>query len=259
MDILWATLLLLGLGLLCGLLLSLASRLWGVKKNELEEALREALPGVNCGVCGYAGCDAYAAALAKREAPVGRCTPGGQETLDKTAALLGVSGALVEQVAVVRCGGCDTVAPKKTAFVGTPSCKAAMLLFGGDKACAYGCLGYGDCVAVCDYGAIALENGIAKVDPTRCRGCGLCAATCPKDLIVLAKPQKAAVLCHSPQAAKIQRAVCTAGCIACGKCQKACPTTAITVQNGLAVVNEELCNGCGACVAACPPHCIVML
>lgn len=259
MDILWATLLLLGLGLLCGLLLSLASRLWGVKKNELEEALREALPGVNCGVCGYAGCDAYAAALAKREAPVGRCTPGGQETLDKTAALLGVTGALVEQVAVVRCGGCDEKAAKKLDFVGTPSCKAAMLLFGGDKGCAYGCLGYGDCVAGCDYHAIALENGVAKVNPTLCRGCGLCAATCPKDIIVLAKPQKAAVLCHSPQAAKAQRAVCTAGCIACGKCQKVCPTAAIAVQNNLAVVNDELCDGCGACVAACPAKCITLL
>lgn len=258
-GIVLAVLLLAGLGLLCGLILAVAAILMAVPKNELEEQLREALPGANCGACGYSGCDGYAAALARREAPVGRCTPGGEETLAVTSALLGVDGALERKVAVVRCAGCDEKAPRKTTYTGIQSCRAAMQLFGGDKGCRFGCLGYGDCQKVCEYSSIAIENGIARIDPSLCRACGKCTEVCPKDLIALTTPSTAMVLCSSREKGAAQRKVCTAGCLGCGKCVRTCPSEAITVENNLARIDEARCTGCGACVASCPTRCITLL
>ena len=258
-PILLAVLLLAGLGLLCGLILAVASMLLAVPKNELEEKIRAALPGANCGGCGYSGCDGYAAALARREAPVGRCTPGGEESLAAVSALLGVDGALERRVAAVRCGGCDEKASRAFTYTGQKSCRAAMQLFGGDKGCRFGCLGYGDCARVCEYGAIALENGIARIDPSLCRGCGKCADACPKDLIALTAPAAALVQCRSTEAAPAQRKLCTAGCIGCGKCARVCPQKAITVENKLAVADEALCTGCGQCAETCPVGCIRIL
>ena len=258
-DILLAVLLLAGVGLLAGLILAVASILLAVPKNELEEKIRAALPGANCGACGYSGCDGYAAALASREATVGRCPPGGEESLAAISEILGVDGVLEKKVAVVRCGGCDEKAVRKAAYTGIQSCRAAMQLFGGDKGGRFGCLGYGDCQKVCEYNGIAIENGVARIDPLLCRACGQCVDICPKDLIALTTPATAMVLCSSTDKGAVQRKVCTAGCIGCGKCAKLCPSEAITVENNLARIDEARCIGCGACVDACPTGCITML
>ena len=162
-------------------------------------------------------------------------------------------------MAAVRCGGCDEKASRAFTYTGQKSCRAAMQLFGGDKGCRFGCLGYGDCARVCEYGAIALENGIARIDPSLCRGCGKCADACPKDLIALTAPAAALVQCRSTEAAPAQRKLCTAGCIGCGKCARVCPQKAITVENKLAVADEALCTGCGQCAEACPVGCIRIL
>lgn len=259
MDILTAVLLVGVIALIAGLGLAIASVALAVPKDELTEKLRECLPGANCGACGYSGCDGYAAAMAHEGAPVGRCTPGGAQTLADTSAILGVEGELVHSVATVRCGGCDAVSPRTHIYDGIQSCRAAAQLYGGDKGCTFGCLGYGDCVSVCEYGGIRIEDGIAHIDAAKCHGCNQCVTTCPRGVIALLPEPKAVVRCHSTAKGAAQRKVCTAGCIGCMKCTKVCEHDAIHVENNLASIDPEKCTGCGKCAEGCPVHCIDLL
>ncbi len=247
------------IALVAGIILSVASVVFAVPKDEKVEALREVLPGANCGACGYSGCEGYAQAMAHDGAAVGLCSPGGEEVAVKTGEILGVSGSVVKKAAVVHCGGCDTLTSKTHTYCGIASCKAASKFFGGDKSCTYGCLGYGDCVKACDRGAIAIENGIAKVNAALCGGCGDCVTACPKSLITVTTNLSAAsVACSSHDKGGVARKLCAAACIGCMKCQKVCETGAVTVTNFLATVDPEKCTACGKCVEACPQKCIVM-
>ena len=247
------------IALAAGVILAVASVVFAVPTDEKVEALKEVLPGANCGACGYSGCEGYAAAMAHDGAAVGLCSPGGEEVAAKTGEILGVSGTVVKKAALVACGGCDTLAKKAHTYRGVASCKAASKFYGGDKACSYGCLGYGDCAAACDRDAITLENGIAKVNKELCVGCGVCADVCPKSLISVTMSLTAAtVVCSSHDKGGVARKLCTAACIGCMKCQKVCEAGAITVTNFLASVDPEKCTACGKCVEACPQKCIVM-
>lgn len=256
--ILWAVGVVAALGLLAGLILAIASVLMAVPVDEKVVALREQLPGANCGACGYSGCDGYAEAMAHDGAAVGLCSPGGDDVAAATAAILGVSGAAVEKkAAVVLCGGCEDATSRKLHYHGIPSCAAANQFYGGDWACTFGCLGYGDCAATCPYGAITVVNGLAQVDKNKCVACGLCTKACPKSLISLLPTQaKGVVLCSNHDKGAVTRKACTAGCIGCMKCQKVCEHDAITVQNNLASIHPDKCTGCGNCAATCPVGCI---
>lgn len=161
----------------------MASVVMAVPRDEKAEALRAVLPGANCGACGYSGCDGYAKAMAHEGAKVGLCSPGGAAVAEATANLLGVEGTLEAKTALVHCGGCEEFAARKLRYSGLPSCAAAAQFYGGDLACSYGCLGYGDCRAVCEYGAITVENGLARIDKDKCAACGLCVKACPKRII----------------------------------------------------------------------------
>lgn len=256
-PILFAILLVAGLGLVAGLILAVASILMAVPVDEKAKALRDVLPGINCGACGYSGCDGYADAMANHGAAVGLCSPGGAAVAQATGELLGVSGKVAVKTAFVRCGGCEDFTKRKLEYHGVPSCAAATQFYGGDWLCQYGCLGYGDCMAVCDYGAITVENGLARIDPALCRGCTKCAAACPKNLITMAEAAaKGVVRCSSHDKGPATRKACTVGCIACGKCTKVCEYDAIHVENCLASIDPEKCVGCGKCAEACPVHCI---
>jgi len=247
------------IALLAGIILAIASVVFAVPTDETVEALKEVLPGANCGACGYSGCEGYAAAMAHEGAPVGLCSPGGDEVAGLTGAILGVEGSVVKKAAVVHCGGCDTITQKTHLYTGVSSCKAASKFFGGDKNCRYGCLGYGDCMAACDRGAIRIENGVAVVDTALCGGCGDCVAVCPKALITITDNLSAAsVNCSSHDKGGVARKLCAAACIGCMKCQKVCESEAITVSGFLATVDPDRCTACGKCVEACPQHCIVM-
>lgn len=255
--ILLAVLVVAGLGLLFGLILAIASIVFAVPRNEKAEALREVLPGANCGACGYSGCDGYAAAMAEGQAAVGLCTPGGADVASACGALLGVEASLESKTCVIRCGGCDTVAKKKAQYRGVASCKAASQFFGGDKLCAYGCLGYGDCAAVCEYGAIVIEDGLCRIDPHACKACGACTKACPKHLLsIVSGHTRAVVRCHSNDKGPAVLKACGKGCIGCKKCVKACEQDAIAVQDFLAVIDPEKCIGCGQCAEVCPNGCI---
>lgn len=246
------------IGLALGLVLAVCSVVFAVPRDEKAEELRAILPGANCGACGYSGCDGYAAALAHEGAPANRCTPGGEQVAKSLAALLGVEETAVEvRAAVVRCGGCKEVAGHKLQYQGVPTCLAASQFFGGDKACAYGCLGYGDCAKACSYGCITVEDGLARVDPNRCVDCGLCEKACPKGLIALLPGStRGVVRCHSHEKGAQTRKVCTTGCIGCMKCAKVCEYDAIHVEGFLAALDPRKCVGCGACADSCPVGCI---
>ncbi len=207
-----------GLGVFCGAALGLVSRFFGIKEDPRVAAVLNLLPGVNCGACGYAGCADYARAIVKQNAPGNLCAPGGHAAAEAIAAFLGVQAELRErQVAIVLCNGGSREARRKFAYNGVADCAAAMLVAGGDKACAYGCLGLGSCARVCPVNAIEITaNGLAVVHPELCIGCGKCVAACPRQLIRLV-PESAGyhVLCRNKDRAPAVRKVCKVGCIGC--------------------------------------------
>ncbi len=256
MAVLYAILIISALGLIAGIILAFASKFFFVPTDERAEKIRECLPGANCGACGYAGCDGYAAAINEGSAQPDLCTPGGADTAAKLSALLGVEIKTEKKVAFVRCTRTEN-ASKDFAYSGISSCAAASLLYGGPLSCKYGCLSLGDCVKVCDYGAIELDGGVAKIIRDKCVGCGKCEKVCPKGIItVLPLTEKPTVACSSPQKGAEVRKICEKGCIGCKKCEKSCESGAITVINNLAVIDKDKCTACGRCVTECPVKCI---
>ena len=176
------------IGLLAGIVLAVASVVMAVPKDEKAEALEAILPGANCGACGYSGCPGYAAAMAKGEAVPGLCSPGGADVAKKCGEILGSGDVAMERkAAFVRCMGSADNTTEKMEYDGLESCTAASLLNGGGSSCRFGCLGLGDCLKVCDYGAIEVCNGVAVIDPEKCVACGKCAEACPRHVITMSK------------------------------------------------------------------------
>ena len=249
------------IGLICAVVLSIASKIMAVPVNETEVKIRECLPGANCGACGYAGCDGYAAALASGdEKKTTKCIPGSDKVAADIAGVLGVEAEDVEeQVAVVHCRGDCDVTKDKMDYQGIQSCKAAKLFYGGRGSCTYGCLGFGDCAAVCPQDAICIEKGIAHVDTRKCIGCGLCAKACPNGVISTeADMIMTMVTCNNHDKGAVTRKVCSHGCIGCQKCLKNCPAEAITMDNNLAKIDYSKCFGCGKCAEVCMTGCIMV-
>ena len=163
----------------------------------------------------------------------------------------------VRNVAVVKCSGtCDVTQPKAE-YRGIHTCSAAKLLFGGPGSCTYGCIGYGDCVAVCPQKAISIDRGVAFVDAASCIGCGLCAKQCPQGVIALVpETAKSVVACSNRDKGAMTRKACSIGCIGCMKCAKNCEADAITVSGNLAAIDYAKCTGCGKCAEVCTTGCI---
>ncbi len=243
-----------GLGLLCGLGLAVASKAFAVKEDERIEPVRECLPGANCGACGYAGCDDYAKAVCEAGAAANLCVPGGAATLAGINSILGTSAAEQDKkFAIVACTGRRDITKKRYQYVGIDSCHAANLLYGGGGQCQYGCIGFGDCKRGCPFGAIELKDGVAVINRAICMGCGVCVATCPKALIKLVPDDDSAfVTCSNHSKGAVAMKVCEESCIACRRCEKACDSAAITMEDNLAVIDTIKCTNCGACIAVCP-------
>lgn len=258
MRIILPVLIFIGLGILMGALLALASKLFAVQKDEKAEAIKECLPGANCGGCGFSGCEAYAAAVASGNAPVNKCAVGGSETSVKIAEIMGVeAGEQKRMRAQVMCSGTGEYARKKYIYEGIDDCVAAAKIGGGDKLCKNGCIGLGTCVKACPFDAIVVENGVAVVDYSKCRGCGVCVSACPKGIIKLIPfDSKHWVGCMSVDDGKNTRLVCDVGCISCKICQKNCPSGAINVDNFVASIDYDKCTGCDICTDKCPRHII---
>lgn len=248
------------IGIFIGLFLGIAGLKFKVEVDPREEAVLAALPGNNCGGCGYPGCSGLAAAIAKGEAPVNACPVGGEPVGKKVAEIMGVEAENAEpMVAYVHCQGTCDKARSDYEYHGVEDCR--MLAFvpgGGPKSCNSGCLGYGTCVKECPFDAIHIVNGVAVVDKEACKACGRCVAACPKNLITLV-PKKAqiAVACSSTDKGPVAMKVCDVACIGCGICVKNCPNQAIRVENFHAIIDYEKCTGCGICKEKCPKKSIV--
>ncbi len=258
-EILIAFLVISGIGLLLGILLAVVSHFFAVPDDTTFVRIRECLPGINCGACGYKGCDDYAHALAEEEGvKPNLCIPGAQLAADQIGAILGVEAEPFEDVvAFVACNGHCDATHDQNRYDGVKTCHAAAQVYGGPGTCNYGCLGYGDCAAACPANAICIKDGIAHVDTSRCLGCGLCAKVCAKGVIYMV-PQdtQVVVACSSKAKGADARKACTNACIGCKKCEKTCPHGAIQVADNLAFVIYSKCTGCGACVEACPTGCL---
>ncbi len=257
-NILLALAVAVGVGLIAGVLLALISKFFAVPEDMRAKAVRACLPGANCGACGFKGCDDYAAALAEGRAKPNLCVPGGEDTANELGQVLGIEVEPPKQIAsFVHCNGNCDATTKKALYEGVSSCRAADMLYGGPDLCKYGCIGLGDCAAACPDEAICLKDGIAHIDRTSCRGCGLCVDVCPKGLIsLIPKNAKTVVMCSNNDKGADARKTCKSACIACRKCEKTCPEGAVTVKNNRAVINYEKCTGCGACVENCPVGCL---
>lgn len=249
-----------GLGLLLGGFLALAYRKLGVKLDPRQKAILDALPGANCGACGFPGCESYAEMVAAGKAEPDLCPVGGGEVAQKIGEILGVEVEAKEPiVAVCLCaGGVDQVGEKYT-YLGLGDCRAACLLAEGNKACRFGCIGLDTCEEACPFGAIKMnESKLPIIDEEKCTGCGICVDICPKGLFqLIPRPQKVYIACSSRDPGKVVRKICEVGCVACGVCVKSCPYDAITMEHNLAVIDYSKCENCGICVYKCPTKSIV--
>lgn len=254
-----------GLGALLALLLFIVAKKFKVEEDPRIDEVEKMLPGANCGGCGFAGCRGMSEALVTREDISSLyCPVGGGECMKKIAGYLGkVAVEREPMVAVVRCAGTCENRPKTSRFDGATSCLVASSLYAGETGCSFGCLGLGDCVAKCEFGALSINpaTGLPEVDEEKCTACGACVKACPKHIIELRKKapkgRKVYVSCVNKDKGAVARKACKVACIGCGKCAKVCPFEAITVENNLAYIDFTKCKMCRKCVVECPTGAIV--
>ena len=263
-QILTAVIVLAALGILFAVLLYIVAQKFKVIEDPLIDEVAEVLPGANCGGCGKAGCRAFAEACVQQGNMEGlRCAPGGDVVMQKIGQLL---GCVVEQgepqVAVVRCNPANCGEKRRSNYDSLKSCAFAATVFTGESGCAFGCLGCGDCVAACQFGAIHMNptTGTPEVDTNRCTACGACAKACPRHVIELRnrgrKDRRVYVSCVNKEKGAVAMKTCANACIGCGKCQKVCPMEAITIADNLSYIDYTKCIACRKCVTECPTKAI---
>ena len=251
------------LGLALGLILAVASRKFRVEVDPRVEQVLEALPGINCGACGYAGCESYAEAVVREEERTTLCAPGGREVASKVAGIMGKEDAGEAEPEFAICACQKEGVARSYDYQGPATCLDASApgLAGGPLACAYGCLGFGDCAAACPFDAIHMgADGLPHVDEKACTGCKRCVAACPRGLMRV-DPESRVIFVRCTNRDKGAKAnkLCEHACIACRKCEKECPFDAIHVIDNLAVIDYDKCKQCGKCVKVCPKGVIVNL
>ena len=253
------------LGLLAAVILYFVAQKFKVVEDPRIDTVNEALPGANCGGCGYTGCRAFAETLVKSESFEGlNCPVGGADTMAKIAVILDRQPVAVEpRVAVVRCNGSPDHAIRTSFYDGAVSCRVAHALYGGQTACQYGCLGCGDCVEACKFDAMYMDpvTQLPVIIDYKCVACGACVKACPRNIIELRKrnkkDRKIFVSCGNKDKGGPARKACQVACIGCGKCVKVCPYEAITMDNNLAFIDSFKCKLCRKCVTECPTGAIL--
>lgn len=248
------------IGAIGAVFLYAASKKFEVYEDPRIAQVQEALPGANCGGCGYPGCGGFATACVKADSLEGLlCPVGGAETMGKVASILGMEATAAEpMVAVVRCNGTCEARPRTNRYDGVQSCTIASSLYGGETNCTFGCLGFRDCVTVCAFDAIHIDptTGLPEVVEDKCTSCGACVKACPKNIIELRKKgpksRRIFVSCVNKDKGGVAKKACANACIGCGKCVKECPFEAITLENNVAYIDYRKCRLCRKCVAVCP-------
>ena len=248
-----------GLGALFGGGLAFASKRFYVEVDPRIVVITDMLPGANCGACGKPGCSGFAAAVVAGSADASGCTPGGAEVAARVAEIMGVEASVGEtMVAVVRCGGGKKEAKDKFTYYGIQSCAAAKLIDNGQKACEYGCLGFGDCCEVCSFDALHMDgNGLPVVVDDKCTGCGLCVIACPCNTMeLIPATAKIYIACRSQERGKAVKEVCEVGCNGCSLCAnpKTTPSGAIVMDGFLPRENWEIEDNLVAAKHKCPTN-----
>ncbi|MBI9060984.1 MAG: Fe-S cluster domain-containing protein [Marinilabiliaceae bacterium] len=265
MNVVLITIITLGaLGATAAIILYFVAQKFKVFEDPRIDQVEEALPAANCGGCGFPGCRAFAEAMVKADDISDlNCPVGGAETMSAAAAILGKEvAAAAPMVAVVRCNGTCENRPHVNQYDGATSCTIASSLYGGETNCAFGCLGLGECVDVCQFNAMYMdeETGLPVILEDKCVACGACVDACPKNIIELRKKgpkgRRVYISCANKDKGAPAKKACSVACIGCKKCEKECPFGAITVENNLAYIDDEKCKLCRKCVAVCPTNAI---
>lgn len=246
------------LGLFSGGLLAFASIVFAVKVDPKLEEVERALPGANCGACGYAGCKVYAEALMTGANPT-LCKLGGEETTKKVTEILGIKEYKITKAkAAILCGAGRELCEESSSYSGERTCRANTVTSGGSLSCTYGCLAYGDCALVCPVDAFTVREKLPPIiDRNKCIGCGKCVDECPRRIIVLEdEGHKTFVLCFSNDSGAFVKKICEVGCIACRICVKACPEGSMTMTGRLPKPNYES-EPTAECIKKCPQSTIV--
>ena len=259
-TIIWTVVILSLLGLVLALVLFFIAKKFRVEEDPRIDEVEKVMPGANCGGCGFAGCRAFADAAVKAPSLDGHfCPVGGNEVMKKVAAILGYEiQEKAPQVAVVRCNGTCENRPRTNEYDGAASCRIKAALYSGDTGCPFGCLGCGDCVAACQFGALTMDpaTGLPVVDESKCTACGACAKACPKHIIELRlkgpRGMREYVSCVNKDKGPAAKKACANACIGCGLCAKTCTHDAITVADNLAYIDFTKCKLCRECEAVCP-------
>jgi electron transport complex protein RnfB len=253
------------IGMASAVILYFVAQKFKVFEDPRIDQVQEALPGVNCGGCGFAGCRNFAEALVAAESLEGlRCPVGGGDVMSKAAAILGKESPVVESlVAVLRCNGTRENRLKTSNYDGVPDCRIAHSLYIGESECSFGCLGLSDCVKACVFDAMYMDmsSGLPVINDEKCVACGQCVKTCPRDIIELRKKgkkdRKIYVSCVNRDKGGPARKACNVACIACSKCVKVCTFDAIKIENNLAYIDAAKCTFCRKCVSECPTSSIL--
>lgn len=266
-TILFAVLTLCPLGVAAAVILYFIAQKFKVIEDPRIDIVSDLLPGANCGGCGMAGCRAFAEEIVKSgNLDSLNCPVSGNDGMKAIAAALGLEVVAAEpQIAVIKCSGSHSNAPRKVEYEGAQSCSFANTLSAGETGCPFGCLGDGDCVRSCKFDAIIMdeESGLPIVLDDKCVACGACIKACPRTIIELRpkgkKDRRIFVSCINKEKGAIARKNCSVACIGCGKCVKECAYDAITMVNNLAYIDASKCKLCRKCVVACPTGAILEL
>lgn len=259
-TIIWTIVILAALGLVLSIILFFVAKKFKVEEDPRIDEVEKVMPGANCGGCGFAGCRAFADAAVKApNLDNNFCPVGGNDVMKKVAAILGYEmKEKAPMVAVVRCNGTCENRPRTNIYDGVKSCKVKAALYSGDTGCAYGCVGCGDCVAACQFGAISMDpaTGLPVVDENKCTACGACSKACPKHVIEIRnkgpRSMRMYVSCINKDKGPVAKKACAAACIGCGICAKTCTHDAITIQDNVAYIDFGKCKLCRECEAMCP-------